>query len=818
MKARPPRVLLLGGLLLFLLTGCVTKTDWEVLQRRSSIPAGDLFAGHTVAQTFIPTHDGLNGVEVVLVDYAGSGRPAAPLELLLCQDLACAEPLAQTTLSPEEVWHNRSYGFRFPPQPASAGQTYLLLARVPQADTPARATLWAHSADLYEQGALFYDGQLLPGDLTFWAYYEMTTAQVAGALWEKGWAGRGHLPALLLLLLAPGYLLARLLPRRKEDDPLVLLGLTLGLSVAVVPLLLLLSSRFPWRLNGIAVRLAGGGIGLLAAGLFFRDLRTGRQRGLGRRMAPLLVAMAALCAIGLGLRAVHALDLVAPPWIDAVHHTLLARLIVERGAIPADYFPYVEVAPATYHFGFQSLVAVFHWLTDMPLPDALLLLGQVLSGLAGLPLYALGRRWGKSRWAGLVAAAVPSALSLLPAYLISWSRYTQLAGLFLLPTAIFLLERLLDRPGEGRTLLLTAVAAAGLLLCHLRVAAFFAALAGLLLLGATARRLYQGRSPGPLWRFTLLAALVALLLTWPWLWPSVRALWLPAARTWPAQTDVLTLTYVRFGPGRYLVPPALAGAFLGLLYRRRHALALLAWTATLVLMANPHLWGIGPGGELDRLLPWFHGLRIGAVVDNLSVDISLYLPLSLGIALGAGALPPLARRLDRRAWPWLRWAGVLLLVNLSLWGADDLAGVVNARTTLLARSDLEAMAWIEEHTPADALFLIDAYEWLPDVYAGSDGGYWISPLTGRRTWPPPALYGLGTAAYMEKINQVSEQAAQAEGETLSALLRENGITHVYLGRYGGTLTADKFIGQPGFRLAYQGGGVRIWEVKNAPSE
>jgi hypothetical protein len=168
--------------------------------------------------------------------------------------------------------------------------------------------------------------------------------------------------------------------------------------------------------------------------------------------------------------------------------------------------------------------------------------------------------------------------------------------------------------------------------------------------------------------------------------------------------------------------------------------------------------------------------------------------------------------MDQRAWPWLRWAAVLLLLNVCLWGGNDLRGIVNARTALLTKADLEALSWVEEHTSPDALFLINAYEWMTHVYAGNDGGYWISPMTGRQTWPPPALYGLGTGAYMEEINRVIQQAQQFEGEELYDFLTRYGFTHIYLGRYGGPLTPEKFEGRPGFRPAYEKGGVTIFAL------
>lgn len=845
------QLLPIAGLLVFclLLTGCVQQADWASTQRQAGTPAGDLYGTHTIGQTFVPSHAGLCAVEVLLVDYgAESNRSSASLEFRLCRDLACRDVVTQTTLSAEAISHNAPLVLRCPPQPDSAGRTYLLQVAAPQALIPAQATVWAHESDHYPDGTLLRDGLPAAGDLNFSTSYDLAAGQIASALWEQAGAGLEVLPALLLLLLAPGYLLARLLPRGRQDDVLDLLSQSLGLSVAVVPVLLLLLSLPGPLLTGLAVRLGGAAVGLAALTLLVLDLRRGRWRGLCRIPGPVWAALGGILAVGLVLRAVHALDLTGPPWVDAVHHTLLSRLIVERAAIPGDYFPYVEVSPATYHFGFQSLVAVLHHLTGRPLPDCLLLLGQLLSALTALPVYALGKRWSQSRWGGLLAAAVPAALSLMPAYYISWSRYTELAGLLLVPLAALLLERWLLRPrwhwglAGGTTVVL-----AGLLVTHLRVAAFLALLAMFLVLESSLRWRY--RSAWVPWGRGLAVALAAALLIGPWLWPSIQHLWLPAAQSWPAAQETFSLYYVLFGPGRYVAPVVTAGAALGLLWRRRETLLLALWTGGLPILANPHLVGLQPGGPLERLIP---GLRLGALVDDTAVAIAMYIPLSLAAALAGGGVAHLARwiggpgprprwarwlaDMSRRRQPWFdrqschwhaptcsgrmlvnvrawRWVAAVLVVVLCGWGAYELRDIVNPRTVILTPSDVQAIAWVEEHTAPDDVFIINSYEWMASVYAGTDGGYWIAPLSGRPTWPPPALYGLGTGAYMARINSVAQAARDsADGEALHALLQEHGIAYVYLGRYGGDLRPEVLFAYPGFRLVYYQEGVRIFAV------
>lgn len=813
--------------LCLLLGGCVEKADGAAMQRQALTPAGDLYGQHTIGQTFVPAYDGLSRVEVLLVDYgAESGRSSAPLELLLCRDTACGDVVTRTVVPSEAIAHNLSLSLRCPPQPDSAGRTYTLLAAAPQALAPARVTLWAHSADYYPDGSLLRDGQPAPGDLNFWTFYEVDALRLARGLLDQAAAGLGQLPALFLLLLVPGYLLARLLPRSPREDVLDLLGTCLALSVAAVPVFLLILSLLGPLLSGPAVRWGGGILTLGALALFVRDLRRGRWRGLARIPAPVWLAFLGILGIGLTLRAVHALDLDGPMWVDAVHHTTLARLIVERQAIPGDYRPYAEIDPATYHFGFQSMVALLHQLSGASLPAALLLLGQALSGLTALPLYSMGKRWGGGRWAGLCAAAVPSALSLMPAYYISWSRYTELAALLLLPVVAGLLERWLNRRrGHWGLGAATAVALAGSLVTHLRVAAFLAALGLVLLLQAAWDWRYR-RAWMP-WARALLAAAAAFVLTGVWLVPALLKLALPATQTWPVAEETLSLYYPLFGPGKIVTPLIGVGAVLGFPWRRRRTLLLAVWIGLLVVLANPGLVGLQPGGPIDRLIGW----RVGGIIDDTAVAIALYVPLGLAAALAGGGLARLVRWAGRRLLARPRWApakrdrllrwwerggrwAAAALVAACYWGAHDLRQVVNPRTALLTPADERAIAWIAAHTAPEDQFLINAYEWMPHVYAGMDGGYWITPLSGRSTWPPPALYGLGSAEYILRVNDLLGPAmASAGGETLLPLLQQHGIDYVYLGRYGGPLEPEKLLSQDALCLVYHQDGVWIWAVE-----
>src|SRR6185295_13479620 len=106
----------------------------------------------------------------------------------------------------------------------------------------------------------------------------------------------------------------------------------------------------------------------------------------------------------------------------------------------------------------------------------------------------------------------------------------------------------------------------------------------------------------------------------------------------------------------------------------------------------------------------------------------------------------------------------------------------NPVTTLVTPADLDGLAWVQANLPPEAVVLINGWEWLNGTWAGSDGGAWIWPLTGRRTTIPPADYAYAGAAWQKEVNALNAQAiviVDADAPETLALLRGAGVTHVF---------------------------------------
>jgi hypothetical protein len=798
-------------LAVLLLSGCVTLPDPEASQEFSADAVGRVEAAHTVGQTFVARRPRLNGVELWLDLPAGT--PAANLLVELFPDPSTAVPMASTQLTVSEATALRPLRITFAPQDGRTDRPYFLRLTA----QGGAVHVLGRNEDAYPRGQAFSDDTPVDADIAFRLLYDYNAAAMLGDLLSilpRVWLA----VPLAALLFLPGWLLLDLAGLRRQFDGARQAALALGLSLSLVPLLLLWTTTIGLRWNGPAVITAAALLAALAAWRLVRHhvrqknrlpLPTAFQPPPSNLHPPTWI-LPAIFVISLLIRLAMVRDLAAPAWVDSVHHALITQLIVDQGALPASYAPVLDVGTASYHTGFHSVVAALHWLSGLDVPQAMLLAGQVLNALAILAAYLLAVELTEDRVVGLAAALLVGLVSPMPAYYASWGRYTQLAGLLILPAAIVLVRHSLTANDLSRgsmrvrCILAVAVALGGLLITHYRVAAFY----GCYLLAYLAGQRY-GRDTR--WREVVgdglrLVAMggSALVLVLPWIIPALDTLLLPKFQAWsganPTGFRDFSWRYLTGGLGAYLLVLAAVGLAWAMLHRRRFALTLLIWVGLLFCLAGLGVWGL-PGAGL---------------VNFVSVEIALFLPLSVLGGYLAGQVVAAWRVGLPPRWRWALHLGAGLLAGgMVLWGAGAMLPLLNVDTVLFRQADGPAIRWIRDNAPADAVFLINPMPWSAYMYAGHDGGYWIGPLAGRQTLPPPALYGLGSARQIQAINELCAAvlSRSTDAQALWELLREHHIGYVYSGARGGVLSTRSLAGSDLFSLVYSREGVQIWQVQ-----
>jgi hypothetical protein len=542
-----------------------------------------------------------------------------------------------------------------------------------------------------------------------------------------------------------------------------------------------------------------------------------------------LAAAAMLVLIGftLWLRFVQIEQLALPAWVDSVHHALMIRVAAERGQAPLSLAPYMPVEQLPYHWGYHVFLAAVMQVARLDVPTTMLWSGQVLNALHVLTCGALAAYLWRKPWAAVVAGVVVGALSTFPAYYTSWGRYTQLAGLLLLPPLAIAWREAL-RTASLRWYISVAVLLAGLSLVHFRVLIF--ALCLLAIMGVTAL-VTQEHVPWQKHGFGLLLGCgLPLILTAPWLWLLVTR---TLERVAQSANYVINEGGSAIAPGllwaglnRWLIPLALLAALWGLARRSRAAVEQTAWVATMFLAANP----------------WLVGLPALWLVSNESVVISLFVPISVMVGGGACMVVDCLadgrrtteRQNDRTIEPEhlsffvvrrssfviKRQAAVhalalLALVGVGLWGGWRMRGIVNPATVFATTADLKAIHWAETHTAPDARFLINATAWQPGSERGTDGGWWLLPLAGRWVSTPPVLAIYGPPDYIRAAHERSQFVANfhaGQEQQLFNLIACNQINYIYFGSQRGAITPDVFANRPGYRTVYHDDGVTILAV------
>jgi hypothetical protein len=494
---------------------------------------------------------------------------------------------------------------------------------------------------------------------------------------------------------------------------------------------------------------------------------------------PWLAWACALLGVG-AWRWSQARDLILPSWVDSVHHTLLVRILLEQGRIPETWAPYLTEVPLYYHFGFHvtaAAVARLLGLTGLELGRAVLVTGIAWQVAVAAGVAALAARLVRSQRVGLVALLLVTFFSVMPGYYLSWGRYTLLAGLGLATWGCVAI--LAHRP----VALALIVAATGV--THYYALALLLAFSGLyvLLMGEWRERLRLSAG---------VAAGVALVSPWlyrTWAWNHAflrppRASGLVVAEgASAAAVDVVRL----LGPAR-------GDVLLGI------ALVGLPW----VLRDARHR----PGRE--RAARWTLSIfAVGLALLLGPWQLGPFRPDHAAIVLFVAAVPLAAFCLTRIRPIWVMG---LVVAGLCAWGGAQSLRIVDRRLTLATAADLRAITWLDHAASPEATVLIDVKPWM-GLWRGADGGWWIMPLTGRRTVLPPVAYGWGPPELADLIRYQGARTyalARIGGQRDYCAALDNLMTETGAGYY---YTRSQRPGQcPILRVAYHAGGVQIFAL------
>lgn len=808
MNARGLQALALSFCLAALTTGCIpTKKQLDVYQPVATEPVGEIRQDRTIGQTFLSHYSGLCQVDVLLATYARQNTQ--PVAFHLRESPQSTTDLVTIIFNAADVQDNAYRSFTFTPIPNSAGRSYYFFFNSPTSTHGDAITAWATPEEVYSEGTLYKRDEAQTGDLAFRTHYSYSPIVLASVA-ARG-LPRSVVPLLIgaLLLIMPGWALLSLgwQGLHRLGDKLVLAG---ALSLSLYPVLLAFCKVVGLHLSAPWVW------GLLAGSMMlvtWKEWAKWRRSGDPRPKLQFPDVLFLLLALFVLLsRLLTAPELRIPLWADSYQHSVITQLIAENGGLFDSWEPYAPLRSFTYHFGFHAVAAFYQWLSGFGAPASVFWIAQAINALAVLGLYPLTVRLSRSHWAGLVAVTAAAWLSPMPAYYVNWGRYTQLAGQCILVVALWLTVEFLEaKERHLAQLALLGLLLAGLFLTHYRVTLFCVVFLIPYLLWQTWRQRRDRLALYELWLRAALILLIAFLLVASWGIPLMLRYLPSLVRNYAAGGGETRHVegYNILGDSLRWIPllfrmPALLALAIGLWRRQRGAILMAVWVAGLFFLANLNRLGL-PG-----------------IVDNFAVVIAMYIPGSVAIGITVAWVEQMGHR-----WRWAHATLTIILVLAALLGVAHSPDIIDFSYQLVTPQDEAAMTWIRENTPPDAVFAVNMiFTYWGSLISGSDAGWWIPLLAGRRTTLPPQIYNTEDQPYpgyrqdLCTLTKLLLEEPLDAPEVLSAL-QKWGVTHVYVGLHRdqlpfgwarGGLTNERLLDSAHYRPLYLRDGAGVFEV------
>lgn len=769
-----------------LLTSCIRMEDPEVSQLESSETISTILLGQVFTQTFESRHPWVNGIHLWL----SCDEDIGTLKIAIHNEEGSIDPIASAEIDLRNISDGVENRIDFPKFGNTPNQDYYLTIET----TGSPVELLGTTNDYYSEGTAYLDGQAIQGDLAFRTKYNYgfnSLLEDLSTLFNQSlW-----ILIFLFLILIPGLVILNLGEKSSNSPKHIRLGISISLSLVLFPLIFVWASFFNIPINRLSVFSA-----LLLFAILFFLINHSRLtwKGLsGFFNDPIILILILIFISTYFVRLGMVRDLVSPPWVDSIHHGVITNMILETGLLPEQYPPVLSTDIQYYHSGFHINLAIFQWLNKLDLPTGMLLYGQLLNAAMIFAVYSITRSLTGDNKAALAASLISGFITPMPAYYTSWGRYTQLIALLLLPGSFFSFKYLLtEKSNHTKWMFLSSMLFAGLFLTHYRVFVFALLLsAAYLVINFHELREFQNI------KSIILVIFGSIVLTLPWLIPTVEQLILPKAQQWSGGTiswfDGFAWRFLTSGLGQLSLVFAGLGLIIGLLKKQKWTPVIILWVMFLFISAN-----------LAVLRLPFSGF-----INNLSVEIMLFIPIStLGGYLISQLLELNSSHIPTR-WQFIgRFIIPSSLIILAILGAKEQLPSLNSTTFLTRIADIEAIQWIDNHIEEGA-FLLNPTGWGYGLYMGEDGGYWIAPMTLNKTIPPPVIYGLGTRETKEEINLIVNSVIENQNnpDRIWEIMRDSGSQYLYIGKGGGILKPTLFLKNPKFETIYNQQGVWIFK-------
>jgi hypothetical protein len=491
-------------------------------------------------------------------------------------------------------------------------------------------------------------------------------------------------------------------PKRNQS---LAFKLTLGLLVGLIPLSLF-SYGFIQLARIWSLAFILGSFLLAATGLisFGWNLRKIKFWGASGRQWLSVSGCLILFFLFLSLRLSYLREIVLTPYTDSVEHY---RIVVSF--LSPQLTPSIFSAPF-YHVGFHSLAAWLSMITGMAPENAISVTGQLL--LAAFPfsifclVHTLSQNWKMASLSALVGAFFWN----MPAHAIDWGKFPALVTICLLPATLAFMVILWKAPGSRtRPYQITftgGIVLAGLTFFHSRMLLVFIIACGCYLIGDLV--------------LDKLTPKVRLLTSF-----SVLALFLTLAFL---NKDLFNQYSVPVFPFILLLLLSAASAF----FHPRTTISISLWGILVYLLIFI---------PVPQVLTKYSSVWM----DAPFLQILFSLPFAVLVGMGMAGILEWAKKRK-----WINYPVMALLACVMVWAVLNQPFRPSNCCNYVSSDDMAAYSWIKGNLPQDAQIAIPGRI---DVFPsfGTDGGIWITTLTGRQTFLLPYTYNWNRSGLHEKM-------------------------------------------------------------------
>jgi hypothetical protein len=485
---------------------------------------------------------------------------------------------------------------------------------------------------------------------------------------------------------------------------------------------------------------------------------------------------------------------------DSYHHTLITQLIYDHGGLLDDYQPATDqLISFSYHYGYHAVMAALMWLSGWGARLLVLVSSALLVMITTLSVSLLAEEITEQYSAGIVANAFTGLVFVFPMYMLNWGRYTQLAGLALVPVFLQMClayyKKYSNRIDISKILPI-ALIATGIAITHYRVTIM--AVLAIILFCFLARKdnQYSVRRNFSFLIILAITAGIAFFFFSPWLVHVIqshqagyRVMIEDVSSEYYSITrlDIPAIEY----PTNILAVICIAiGTLWGIIKKNWFVFWMLAWAAAMLLLSGPYL--------------------LADIMDRISVIISLYIPAAIIIGW-------VSYEIFRRLKSSFRLFAIIIFLLMIFWSGNYALHKNLIGRGFVTPSDLDAAAWIKSNTPDNAFFIVNTYKFsfTSNFVIGIDGGYWLPLLADRRTITIPMIYSIEKFRQQNGLQQMLDLYNLGQDLTTHTALdyiHKVKASYVYIGEQGDRIDVSLLLSSEHYNLVYQKDRVYVFKI------